>query len=230
MRKFWGLVAMAALGGAGLFSALTLFGSPSAALASGDGSVSWTGQGTDTVTACAYNQPHLHWVFKVEDSANTVSAVTLTLGGSGSGSYTMSQNGSNWSADTGFYDLASLTAVATYTGQLGTGSATLVISSGCYGQSGTTTTGTTETTTTTETTSTTGTTTATTPGTTSTTGTTTTVGTTTAGTTTAPFTPPTTTTTTTPAKPTTHHHRKHHRKSGGPAGAFKPPLQLPHTL
>ncbi len=165
--------------------------------------VQWTGQGSDSVKACGADQtPYLHWIFTTGGSGSTVSAATLTLGGSGSGDYAMSEHGGSWTVDTGYYDLGTLAAYVTYTGSLGSGNSNLVISDGCYGSSTTTTTPTTTTcscTTTTTQTTTVGTTTTvpttTTVQTTTTVPTTTTVGTTT--------TVPVTTTVTTPGTTTT---------------------------
>jgi len=101
------------------------------------GTVSWTGNGTDSVKACAPGvSPYLHWIFTTAGNASVTSA-TLTLGGSGSGSYVMTQNGNgngngSWSVYTNYYDLNSLSAFVTYVGTLGSGNPVLTISSGCY--------------------------------------------------------------------------------------------------
>lgn len=98
----------------------------------GGGTVSWTGSGADSIGACTNGQSsYLHWIFS-EGGDGSVSSATLTLGGTGSGQYTMSQHGNSWTVDTGYYALSGLTAHATYTGDLGNGSGNLVISGGCY--------------------------------------------------------------------------------------------------
>jgi hypothetical protein len=113
------------------------------------GKLCYIGQGEDSVKACTEGQtPFLHWIFTTGGSGSTVTSATLVLGGSGSGSYTMSEHGGSWTVDTGFYDLATLSAYVNYVGSLGQGDSNLVISDGCYGTSTTTQTTTTETTTT----------------------------------------------------------------------------------
>lgn len=118
----------------GVVAALALGLSATAAVAGGGGTVSWTGQGKDSVGVCTNDQsPFLHWIF-TEGGSGSVSKATLTLGGSGSGDYSMSQHGNSWTVDTGYYDLNSLTAHVTYEGELGNGTANLVISDGCYNE------------------------------------------------------------------------------------------------
>lgn len=104
-----------------------------AALATG-GTIHWTGQGSSSVHVCTRGtSPYLHWIL-TEGGNGSVSSVTLKLGGSGVGTYAMSQHGYSWTAVTGYYELGTLTASATYTGSLGSGTANLVISDGCYNQ------------------------------------------------------------------------------------------------
>src|SRR5437773_272665 len=127
-RKLLGLVASGALV---LSAMLASTGVASAA----DGSEWWTGQGTtdgqlDSSECDQSNTPFLLWVFTPGGGANTITAVELTLGGSGTGSFAMAQDG-QWKAETGFFDLDTLTAVANYTGNPGTGNVNLVISHGC---------------------------------------------------------------------------------------------------
>src|SRR6266404_1541090 len=106
-----------------------------------DGTVSWTGHGVtggslDSVQCDESNTPYLLWVFTLGGGDNTVSSATLTLGGSGSGSFDMSQNGNEMKATTGFFDLSTLTASVSFVGDLGDGTANLNISHGCPGNSG----------------------------------------------------------------------------------------------
>jgi hypothetical protein len=103
-----------------------------------DGSVDWTGQGTtngslNTTQCDAENTPYLLWVFTPGGGQNTVTAATLHLGGSGAGDFAMNQDKGQWKATTGFFDLATLEANVTFTGNLGSGNANLVISHGCPG-------------------------------------------------------------------------------------------------
>lgn len=104
-----------------------------------DGSVTWNIQGTtngllDSTECDSTNTPYLLWVFTA-GGKNTVTSATLTLGGSGSGSYPMNQSGNEWKANTGFFTLSTLTASVSYIGNTGSGSANLVISHGCPGPS-----------------------------------------------------------------------------------------------
>jgi hypothetical protein len=73
----------------------------------------------------------LFWVFTLGGGNNTVSSATLTLGGSGSGTFPMTLVGNEMRATTGFFDLATLTASASYVGNLGSGNTNLTISHGC---------------------------------------------------------------------------------------------------
>jgi hypothetical protein len=106
--------------------------------------VAWTGHGTtngslDDVKCDSQNTPYLFWVFTLGGGQNTVSSATLTLGGSGSGSFDMtkpSDNAGVMQATTGFFDLNTLTASVSFTGDLGTGTANLNISHGCPGAGG----------------------------------------------------------------------------------------------
>lgn len=99
-----------------------------------DGNVQWTGQGTSNGSLddvdCSQGS-YLLWVFTVGGGTNTVTSATLMLGGSGSGSYSMTQNGNEWKATTGYFDLSTLTASVSYVGSLGNGNSNLVISHGC---------------------------------------------------------------------------------------------------
>lgn len=105
-----------------------------------DGQVSWTGNGTtnrslDTVQCDENNTPYIFWVF-TPGGNNSVTAATVYLGGSGSGSYPMNQPGGGaWQVSTGYYDLSTLTAYVSYVGGLGSGNSNLVISHGCPGTS-----------------------------------------------------------------------------------------------
>lgn len=103
-----------------------------------DGQVAWDGQqgltnGTFKDTQCATPPVgFIHWVFT--DGGGTVTAASITFGGSGSGTFAMSQNGQgSWSYDSAFFTLATLTASVSYTGTVGQG-ANLVISDGCPGE------------------------------------------------------------------------------------------------
>ena len=121
---------------------------PSVAMA--NGTVSWTGNGTsggqlDNEECDASNTPYLLWIFPI-GGQNTVTSVTLNLGGSGSGSFTVDSTDTDASDDTSgftggsvhirtpFFDLSSLTASISYVGDLGTGEHKLVISHGCPGE------------------------------------------------------------------------------------------------
>jgi hypothetical protein len=138
-------------------------------VASANGTVTWTGNGTsdgevDSEQCDTSNTSYLLWIFPI-GGQNTITSVTLNLGGSGSGSFTVNSTDTNVSNDTSgfsggsvhirtpFFDLGSLTASISYVGELGTGEHKLVISHGCPGE--TTTTTTTDTTTTVPTTTTT---------------------------------------------------------------------------
>jgi hypothetical protein len=103
-----------------------------------DGTLTWTGQGTtngqlNTVECDANNTPYLLWIFTLGGAGNTVTSATLTLGGSGSGSYAGTQFGQEFHITTPFFDLSTLTASVAYVGSLGQGNANLVISHGCPG-------------------------------------------------------------------------------------------------
>lgn len=110
-----------------------------------NGTVNWTGQGSDSVKACASGQtPFLHWIFTTGGNSS-VTAATLTVSGTASGSGAMTQNGSSgkgsWSkytaySGTGQPTTSTVSAHVTYTGSLGNGNANLVISSGCFGSGG----------------------------------------------------------------------------------------------
>jgi hypothetical protein len=130
-RKLLGLVASGAL-----VLGATL---ASTGVVSADGSESWTGQGTtdgqlDSSECDQSNTPFLLWVFTPGGGGNTITAVKLTLGGSGTGSFDMNTDNGQWKAETDFFDLATLTAVADYTGNPGNGNVNLVISHGCAGE------------------------------------------------------------------------------------------------
>ena len=130
-RKLLGLVASGALVLGAMFA--------STGVVSASGSEWWTGQGTtdgqlDSPECDQSNTPFILWVFTPGGGANTITAVELTLGGSGTGSFAMNKDNGQWKAETGFFDLATLTAVAAYTGDPGTGNLNLVISHGCAGE------------------------------------------------------------------------------------------------
>lgn len=114
-----------------------------------DGSVEWTNhQGTtdgslNTTQCDAQNTPYLLWLFPL-GGGNTVTSVTLTLGGSGSGTFTVDSSDTDVSDGTGFtggsvhittpfFDLDTLEASIDYVGDLGNGQHNLVISHGCPG-------------------------------------------------------------------------------------------------
>jgi hypothetical protein len=107
-----------------------------------NGSVDWSGHGVsngslDSVQCDEQNTPYLFWVFTLGGGQNTVSSATLTLGGSGSGSFNMtkpSDNAGVMQVTTGFFDLNTLTASVNFTGNLGDGTANLNISHGCPGE------------------------------------------------------------------------------------------------
>lgn len=217
------VLALVALAVAGLMAAVSLAkpGSASASptVCSGN-TCTWHGQGAtngsvDTVQCDANNTPYLLWIFTVGGGGNTVSSATLTLGGTGSGSYVGTKMGNEFHFTTPYFtpDPSTLTASVAFVGSLGRGTANLVISHGCPGETTTTTT----------------------PGTTTTPPSTTTV--TTPGGTTTVTTPGSTTTVTTPGQTTTttvtvttptppkHHKKPHvpkkHHKHHVPA----PPVQ-----
>lgn len=97
-----------------------------------DGTVNWDGKGTDSEN-CTTATNYIHWVFTAGGS-NSVTAATLNLGGSGSGSYSMNQSGNgSWQVTTSYFDLATITASVAYTGTLGAGNSNLVISDFCPG-------------------------------------------------------------------------------------------------
>ena len=111
----------------------------STGVVSADGSEWWTGQGTtdgqlNSSECDESNTPFLLWVFTPGGGGNTITAVKLTLGGSGAGSFDMNLDNGQWKAETGFFDLGTLTAVADYTGNPGNGNVNLVISHGCAGE------------------------------------------------------------------------------------------------
>lgn len=105
--------------------------------AAANGTVNWDGQqgltnGQLTTSQCdEQHTGYLFWVFTLGGGNNTVSSATLTLGGSGSGTFPMTQVGNEMRATTGFFDLATLTASASYVGNLGSGNTNLTISHGC---------------------------------------------------------------------------------------------------
>lgn len=110
---------------------------PTATPTTTTGTVSWTGNGVsngqfDDKDCDDSNTAYIYWVFTL-GGTNTVTAATLNLGGSGTGSYPMSKTGNNWKATTSYYDLSTLTAYVAYTGSLGSGTANLTISHGCPG-------------------------------------------------------------------------------------------------
>jgi hypothetical protein len=106
-----------------------------------DSSVSWTGQGSDSVKACDTDQtPFLHWIFTTGGDSSVTSA-DLMVSGSASGGGAMSQHGGSWTLDTAYSGTgqpttSTLTASVTFTGSLGNGNANLVISDGCFGAGG----------------------------------------------------------------------------------------------
>lgn len=106
-----------------------------------DGSVSWTGQGSDSVKACDTDQtPFLHWIFTTGGDSSVTSA-NLTVSGSASGGGAMSQHGGSWTLNTAYSGTgqpttSTLTASVAFTGSLGNGNANLVISDGCFGTGG----------------------------------------------------------------------------------------------
>lgn len=108
-------------------------------IALADGGISWTGQGTtngslNTVDCDDQNTAYLLWVFTLGGGTNTITSATLSLGGSGSGSYAMvSSPGNQMKATTPFFTLSTLTASVSYIGTLGGGASNLVISHGCPG-------------------------------------------------------------------------------------------------
>jgi hypothetical protein len=105
------------------------------------GSIDWTGQGADSVTACASGQtPYLHWIFTTGGNSSVTSA-DLAVSGDASGGGAMSQHGGSWSLNTAYSGTAqpttsTVSASVAYTGSLGNGTANLVISDGCFGAGG----------------------------------------------------------------------------------------------
>jgi hypothetical protein len=106
-------------------------GLANAAPAFADGVVHWTGKGADSVGPCEGGEdPIIHWVFTTGGN-DTVTAAVLTVNGT---DYPMTQSGQgSWSADAVGTDPATTTAFVTYTGNLGSGQANLVMSHGCFG-------------------------------------------------------------------------------------------------
>jgi hypothetical protein len=128
---------LAGLMGTAILGAMLVSMSLATAVSATD-TVSWEGNGTtdgalNSVICDSQNTPYLLWVF-TPGGNNTVSAATLHLGGSGSGDFAMNQDNGQWKATTGFFDLGTLTAYVTWTGDLGEGNANLVISHGCPGE------------------------------------------------------------------------------------------------
>jgi len=108
------------------------------ALASANGTVNWTGQGTsngalDTIECTASNTSYLLWVFTLGGGNESVTSATLHLSGSGSGNFPMVKTGHEMKATTPYFNLSTLHANVTYVGTLGRGAANLVISHGCPG-------------------------------------------------------------------------------------------------
>jgi hypothetical protein len=103
--------------------------------------ISWTGQGADSVKACDTGQtPYLHWIFTTGGNSS-VTAADLTVGGQASGGGAMSQHGGSWTLNTAYSGTAqpttsTVTASVAFTGSLGNGTANLVISDGCFGTGG----------------------------------------------------------------------------------------------
>lgn len=97
-----------------------------------DGTVNWDGKNGLDSEDCRTATNYIHWVF-TPGGSNTVTAATLNLGGTGTGSYTMSTPGNGngaWQVTTSFYTLTGLTASVSYTGNVGSNSS-LVISDYC---------------------------------------------------------------------------------------------------
>ena len=94
------------------------------------GTVHWTGQGADSVGPCEPGEdPIIHWVFTTGGN-DTVTSAVLTVNGQ---EFPMSQSGQgSWSADVPGTDPATTTAFVTFTGSLGSGTANLVMSHGCF--------------------------------------------------------------------------------------------------
>jgi hypothetical protein len=107
-----------------------MVGLAGAAPAMADGVVNWTGKGTDSVGPCEPGEdPIFHWVFTTGGN-DTVTAAVLTVNGT---EFPMSQSGQgSWFADVPGTDPATTTAFVTFTGNLGAGTANLVISHGCF--------------------------------------------------------------------------------------------------
>jgi hypothetical protein len=105
-----------------------------------DCNVSWTGQGvtngTFSTTDCnsSNNSPYILWIFTLGGN-NSVTSATLTLGGSGTGTYTGSLSGNEYHITTPYFDLSSISASVSYIGDLGNGNSNLTISHGCPGTS-----------------------------------------------------------------------------------------------
>jgi hypothetical protein len=114
----------------GLVSAVAaLVFSASPALA--DGTVSWTGNGSENNVPCGPTEsPGFHWVFSPGGNASVTSA-TLTV--NGTEVIAMSQSGMGaWSGDSSGDSMVTSASVA-YVGSLGNGNTVLTISHGCYG-------------------------------------------------------------------------------------------------
>jgi hypothetical protein len=127
-----------------LFAAIALAVTPFVAMSgvsSASGTVNWTGQGAESVKTCGTDQtPYLHWIFTTGGDSD-VSAVSLTVGGDASGGGAMSQHGGSWTINTAYSGTGQPTtstvqASVAYTGELGKGTANLVISDGCFGEGG----------------------------------------------------------------------------------------------
>jgi hypothetical protein len=127
---------LAILSVAGLMLGLAFMASTSAVRA--DGTIPWEGQGVtggelNSVQCDSENTPYLLWVFTLGGGDNTVTSATLTINGTDVyGPNTPS--GGNIKFLTDFYDLDTLTASVSYVGELGSGTANLVISHGCPGE------------------------------------------------------------------------------------------------
>jgi hypothetical protein len=118
-----------------------------------DGNRGTDGNGNVSDNRCnqSNNVPYLYWVFNPGGN-DSVESASITFGGTGAGTFAMEQvsdNGTWKLTDGDWFDLVGLTAVVTFTGELGNGNAVVTISHGCPGQSTTTTTTTTAATTTT---------------------------------------------------------------------------------
>ena len=109
-----------------------------------DGVEQWTGQGTtdgqlNSSECDESGTPFLLWVFTPGGGQNTITAVDLILGGSGTGTIPFDQDNGQWKAESDFFDLDTLTAEADFWGAPGNGAVNLVISHGCAGETTTTT-------------------------------------------------------------------------------------------